>query len=772
MAQKPQIVDLRKSFYPGDPEVMPRNLVNTNKEDGEENILPIIAYEGYNFLPTSYGYRSYFGLNSDINISTLNSNVQEILTYNTIGLKFKFIALCDDGIWVGDTIDNAWVQLASLSPTEKLWTHCIIENVLYMYRAGESLVYTYSGLPAEISNVIIPSTSTTITGVLYYTDALLPVMDVNKARSYWIAPLASNGALGPISAESSHVPLASVVNKIKIQFSEVANASAYRLYYQDGDDTSNIFYLDFVYDTINEGLLLTGNHIFLGLLPHITPIADVASWEKSFPSDIIISTPTVGVLTTGAYSFNGLYNVYVSYISDGATDYITSPKLIGSFTYTGGSTPDINVSMVKSSRASDTLLFYIEDTTNNYIFTYKYILIDAEITINIAEASTELYNSYKEIPLAPPRKELESFTPTFLTMSGQRGVFKAGTRLGFWDSMNSVSWSSNLDITDFTPSLENLANNALFADVIGSIVFIKEHGEGFIIYSTKSIIGVSPSMANNFLWDAKDVMSSIGICHPLSIVRSYNESEHFAVVTNGIIRIGKFNALAGKYETEYLFPEVYDFLRESRDPIFLKMLNQRYLCLEIFNDAYISYSANTFTKPSDNYLLQVGSLGSFYTERKGMLVFDLHLKKWGKMKQNYQVLVDYQAANIPAYSQFTHTDLGITAGVLKSGTLYNWDSIPADSYMKFGKIGYYRLGVIHFLETRLDFRRFATGTVTIEASLDGRNIDHAIDLVVPFTSLKSVLIHPNFRYRWYNIKLEGNWDLQYLEVRANFSGRR
>ena len=65
------------------------------------------------------------------------------------------------------------------------------------------------------------------------------------------------------------------------------------------------------------------------------------------------------------------------------------------------------------------------------------------------------------------------------------GIFRANGRLGFWDSANSVSWSSLFSFIDFTPSLETLAGFATFNDVLGRIVTIKASGSGFIIYSTK-----------------------------------------------------------------------------------------------------------------------------------------------------------------------------------------------------------------------------------------------------------------------------------------------
>ena len=48
MAQKAQVIDVTKSYIPGDPNAFPENLVNTSQEDGEEKAPPVIPFEGNN----------------------------------------------------------------------------------------------------------------------------------------------------------------------------------------------------------------------------------------------------------------------------------------------------------------------------------------------------------------------------------------------------------------------------------------------------------------------------------------------------------------------------------------------------------------------------------------------------------------------------------------------------------------------------------------------------------------------------------------------------
>ena len=768
MAQKPQIVDLRKSFYPGDPQAIQRNLVNTNKEDGEEQTMPIIPFEGYNFLPTAYGYRSYFGINSNLSISALNSNVQEVLSFLSPKNELIFIALCDDGIYYSTTSIGTWAYLISYAVTdERLWTHCVIENNLYCYQRGRESYIKIDDF------TFATETTCSITGITENPGAVNSNFMTGVTYRFFIAARTADGMLRSTNTYFDYTTT-EFEPSLNVSYIEDPDAVSYVIAWIDPNDAS--FPVYYISEALPSDPIVVNRVAYSIAAPSITATSfqDNVSFNIPFDTDISYGSSFTIVPNGGGSLPADTYDVYLlTYRLElpPTSNYpLSQPKFIDSITI--GNLDTVQFSVTNNSTI-DTILFWALFKSSSgvyYLFSVNNI---APTDTNFDELNTSSnINILGAFPIHSIA-DYEVVVPSFLNMAGQIGIFKAGTRLGFWDSDNSVAWSSNLDLTDFTPSLENLAGNAIFADVQGKIVTIKNHGEGFMIYSTKSIIGISPKLDSNFLWDAKDVFSSVGLVHPLSAVNSYNESEHFAIVTNGIVRLGKLNGLAGKYDTEYLFPEIYDFLRETRKPIFLKLVNQRYLSFELFDARHIEeVGVRTNTLPADNLLASVGNVFSLYTERKGALVFDLHLKKWGKLKQDYQVLTDYLALNIPSYNIFSHTDLGITGGLLKNGLLYNFDTQPSDGYIKYGKVGYYRLGVVHFLETRLDFRRMATGTLTIETSLNGRTTDASLDHTTNFTNINTLTIFPNLRYRWYTIKLEGEWDLQYMEVRANFSGRR
>lgn len=179
------------------------------------------------------------------------------------------------------------------------------------------------------------------------------------------------------------------------------------------------------------------------------------------------------------------------------------------------------------------------------------------------------------------------------------------------------------------------------------------------------------------------------------------------------------------------------------------------------------------TYPGTVYVMRDGSATVGYNTLKGAFINDLASGKWSKFKGDYRVLVDFNGSGANATSQVPYTNQGVLAGVLKEdGKVYAFDSSPIEGFITYGKIGFFRLGFTHFLEARVDFRERGSGTVILEASIDGRNINTTLQQTFTFTDNNTVRVYPNMRVRWANLKITGKYDLQYMEVRGNISGRR
>ena len=356
--QQAHVIDLSRSYIPVDPESFYENMGFTGQEDAPERLLQIVPFEGYNFLPTMYGYKSYFDTTSKLNITAFSEKVQYLLLFQTSSLKSHLIALAETGAYFTDpqTASSAWTRLYTAGTSTDLWSFCVIENNLYLYRQGA----------ASIAKV--PYTGT-----------------------------------------------------------------------------------------------------------------------------------------------------------------IASPGLT-------------------------------------------------------------------------------SITPSFLTMAGQMGIFRANGRLGMWDSANSISWSSLFDFTDFTPSISTLAANVIFNDILGKIITVRSFGDGFIIYSTKNIVGAEFDTGGSILFRARNLAESAGIWDPRQVCSGSTDIEHYVYTNSGIKRV------SGNLQVENIFPSVFDFLKESRDPVFLNLINGRYLFLSTPDPSFIygkvTYNLQTVSSYTIRFLQNGASVST------------------------------------------------------------------------------------------------------------------------------------------------------------------
>ena len=400
MAQIPKIVDLTKGYVFTDPKAFADNRGHTQQQDAPVEILPVVAMEGYNFMPTAYGYRSYFGTNSTLDIAALGARVDFLIMMQMSNFKNVAIALCEDGIWWAQpTISGAvWAQAASYpiptAGTHKDWTYALLENTLYCYLQGSPEVWKLS-------------------------------------------------------------------------------------------------YMDFV----------------------DAPFS--ITFSKEVPSTFIN---------------------YATLAAMNADTTITSDK-VGKLCYNYETSLYYHLDSI-----APTWTVYSSTTHGNFI----------------------------------------------LNMAGQLGIFRANLRLAFWDSTNSIGWSDLYDKMDFEPSLETRAGNTIFSGILGRIVSILPQDTGFVIYSTKNIIGVRFANDVAQIWDASVVHDSAGIAYPMQVTVGASDSDQFAYTNIGFLAIGKFNPLTHKNEMSVIMPDVYDILKESGEPVRLDFLQGRYLFISLVDPTYIT----------------------------------------------------------------------------------------------------------------------------------------------------------------------------------------
>ena len=187
----------------------------------------------------------------------------------------------------------------------------------------------------------------------------------------------------------------------------------------------------------------------------------------------------------------------------------------------------------------------------------------------------------------------------------------------------------------------------------------------------------------------------------------------------------------------------------------------------------IAWPDETVTYPGGNFLLQLGSIAPRYPTFEGFFVYDLHLKKWGKMKGQYKQLLNYSPMNSASAATLNFTTFGIVAGLIKAdGFVYLFDNDPVDSYLTWGKIGYYRAGMTDPEEVRMDFKTLSTGALRVDTSLDGTSLGTELTTTESFTSTRQVVCYPEYSGKWHNITVTGKYDVSHLQFKGLQKGRR
>lgn len=190
------------------------------------------------------------------------------------------------------------------------------------------------------------------------------------------------------------------------------------------------------------------------------------------------------------------------------------------------------------------------------------------------------------------------YVPTFLNMAGQLGCFKAGNRLGMWDSEGAVAWSSATQIYDFKPDTKTFAGVTTFTDVVGNISTIKQHGNGFIIYATKSITLATSQTGSPEKFAGRAIFSDVGALFDIQVAVSQPDTVHFAITSGGLCRIT--NGAPEIIETE-----VMDYVRKNNRLYALTVVDSRYLFI---------HAANEFSIPAPILTVELAdSEGNTYT---------------------------------------------------------------------------------------------------------------------------------------------------------------
>lgn len=181
----------------------------------------------------------------------------------------------------------------------------------------------------------------------------------------------------------------------------------------------------------------------------------------------------------------------------------------------------------------------------------------------------------------------------------------------------------------------------------------------------------------------------------------------------------------------------------------------------------------TITLPPGSFLLESGSPAPIYPDFQAAFIYDTHLKKWGRMDLEHKAVFDYMAINTYKPGDPSFTRFGIFGGVLKEdGKIYIFDDEPADSFITYGKVGYYRQGMTSPEEVRVHMRKHSDFAVKVTSSIEGKLIEPSFTRSTDFVQAAMGIHYGGYAAKWHNITISGKYDISYLEFRGITTGRR
>jgi hypothetical protein len=210
---------------------------------------------------------------------------------------------------------------------------------------------------------------------------------------------------------------------------------------------------------------------------------------------------------------------------------------------------------------------------------------------------------------------LSSVTLTGLTAADILGVAEnAGYLIAY--SVDALAWSSTLDATDFTPSLETGAGGGSVEGIQGSIVTVEDIYGGLIVFAEVNAVAAIYSGNPRYPYNFTHITGSGGLTDPEHITDDTGSGTIYAYTTSGVQQLTLRTATI-------VMPEVSDFLSGS----LLEDYNEATNELELI-DASGQELEKRIALIADRYLIISYGVGAL----THALYYDTAYKQFGRLK--------------------------------------------------------------------------------------------------------------------------------------------
>lgn len=182
---------------------------------------------------------------------------------------------------------------------------------------------------------------------------------------------------------------------------------------------------------------------------------------------------------------------------------------------------------------------------------------------------------------------------------------------------------------------------------------------------------------------------------------------------------------------------------------------------------------DTIPLPDIWVMMQKGTNMPYYPVMADAVVYDLQLTKWGRYNNPHTDIFSLLPMNRVDSTIRSVGDTGLLAGeAIGPGNTRYLTAEQPNSSITYGRVGLYRKGFTVGSSVEVKFASDSTGTLLIEASLDGLEIDKNLTEAISFVGARQVIFPFTRPAQWFNIVVTGEFDLSYIEMHAESRGRR
>jgi len=217
----------------------------------------------------------------------------------------------------------------------------------------------------------------------------------------------------------------------------------------------------------------------------------------------------------------------------------------------------------------------------------------------------------------------------------------------------TVNWSSLIDNTDFVPSIQTGAGAAIPQDMKGVARAVVPISGGFVIYTTKNAVVALYTNNARAPFVFREISNAGGVPSPEQVSLEASLGYHYSWTTHGLQKISVTTAeVLSNAAMDFLAGRIWEEFNLATLQLTIERLN---VDLQV-KISYISgrYLVISYGKPTD-------TAPQTYTHA---LVYDLGLKRWGKLRVDHVDCFVYPYPNLPG--EITNPPAKQSVGFLKT----------------------------------------------------------------------------------------------------------